>query len=51
MIAKARAARPPPPMPWTARKAASWYIVVASPHSSEPTRKIVIADMYSFLRP
>ena len=38
-------------MPWTARKAARLYIEVANDASAEPTMKIEIAKMKSFLRP
>ena len=36
--------RPPAPMPWIARKAASWYIESARPQSIEPTTKTPIAN-------
>ena len=51
MIASASGIRPPAPMPWNARNAASMYIDWASPHSAEPATKIVIAIMNSGLRP
>lgn len=43
--------RPPPPRPWIARYPASWYIDVAVPQSSEPTRNSPIEIRYSGLRP
>ncbi len=43
--------RPPPPMPWTARKAISWPIVWAAPHSAEPTRKVPTAPSSTRLAP
>ena len=51
MMASASGNRPPAPMPWNARNAASMYIEVARPHSADPTMKMVIAIMNSFLRP
>ena len=51
MIASTSENSPPAPMPCTARNAASMYIEVANEHSTEPTMKIVIANMNSFLRP
>ena len=51
MIANASDIRPPAPMPWTARNAASSYIDVAMPESSEPIRKNEIAARYIGLRP
>ena len=44
MITKARDMRPPAPTPCTARNAASWYIVSAMPHRTEPTTKMPIAN-------
>ena len=43
--------RPPPPIPWSARKAISWPMSCASPQSAEPTRKITIAVCRTILRP
>ena len=51
MIASASENRPPAPMPWNARNAASWYIEVAKPHSTEPSTKMVIAVRKSGRRP
>ena len=51
MIASASDIRPPAPRPWTARKAAREYIEVANADSAEPTMKIEMATMKSFLRP
>jgi hypothetical protein len=51
MIASTSVNRPPAPMPWNARNAASWYIEFANEHSAEPTMNTVIANMNSFLRP
>ncbi len=51
MMANAIDIRPPAPMPWRARNAASMYIDVDKPHSAEPTMKIVIANRNSGLRP
>ena len=42
---------PPPPIPWSARKAISCAMFCASPHSAEPTRKITIAVWSTILRP
>ena len=50
-MASARENRPPAPRPWNARKAASSYIEVASPHIAEPSTKMVIAIMKNCLRP
>ena len=50
-MASAREKRPPAPRPWTARKDASWPIVMAKVHSTEPMMKMVMAVMKSFLRP
>ena len=44
MIASASDIRPPAPMPWIARNAASWYIESARPQSIEPTTKMPIAN-------
>ena len=43
MIARASDSRPPAPMPWIARNAASWYIVWANAQASEPTTKTAMA--------
>ena len=43
--------RPPPPIPCTARNAISWPMSCASPHSTEPMRKITIAVCSTILRP
>ena len=51
MIASAKVNRPPAPMPWKARNAASMYIEFDSPHSAEPITKIVMASMKNGLRP
>jgi hypothetical protein len=51
MMASASENRPPAPMPWIARKAASWYIDPAKEHIAEPRMKIVMAAMKNFLRP
>ena len=51
MIASTSVNRPPAPIPWIARNPASMYIDVANEHSADPTMKIVIANMKSFLRP
>ncbi len=42
---------PPPPSPCTARKAISWVMSCAAPHSADPTRKITMAVWNSLLRP
>jgi hypothetical protein len=44
MIASAIAKRPPPPMPWMARKAISWGMSWARPQRAEPIRKMTIAS-------
>ena len=44
MMASARDMSPPAPMPCRARKAASWYIVVAKAHASEPTMNTPMAN-------
>ena len=44
MIARASDIKPPAPMPWSARKAASWYIESAMPQSTEPTTKTAMAN-------
>ena len=44
MIASASDIRPPAPMPWIARKAASSYIELAIPQSIEPTTKTAMAN-------
>src|SRR4051794_4542217 len=51
MIASASEKRPPAPMPWKARNAASWYIDWASPDRADPTTKIEIAAMKYGRRP
>ena len=51
MIARASEKRPPAPMPWTARKAASEGIDQDRVQSIEPTVKIEMAKTKSFLRP
>ena len=51
MIARASEKRPPAPMPCTARNAASDGIDQESVQSIEPTVKIEMAKMKSFLRP
>ena len=43
--------KPPPPIPWSARKAISCAMVCASPQSTEPTRKITIAVWSTIFRP
>ena len=40
---KARDISAPPPIPWMALKAMSWFIVWLSPASAEPTRKTTTA--------
>lgn len=42
-IASASDIRPPAPIPWIARNAASMYTDVANEHSSDPARNTVIA--------
>lgn len=51
MIASAPTMRPPPPSPCRARKQISCHMLCAIPDSAEPTRKIVIADRKTPLRP
>jgi hypothetical protein len=51
MIVRARENRPPAPRPWTARKAASWYIESANPHRIEPTTKTEMASRKNGRRP
>ena len=41
----------PAPMPWIARKAMSATMLVASPHSSEPTAKTAMPNSITGLRP
>jgi hypothetical protein len=43
--------RPPPPNPWTARKAISSIIVCANPDNAEPIRKMTIAAWKNAFRP
>jgi hypothetical protein len=50
-MAMASTINPPPPTPWIARKAISWPIVWAAPHSRLPTRKTMIAAWNRRLRP
>ncbi len=50
-IAWVSTSRPPPPMPWTARKAMSSPMFRAWPHRAEPIRKITIAPRKRYLRP
>jgi hypothetical protein len=38
-------------MPWTTRKATSWFMDCAMPHSAEPARKIEIATSQRSRRP
>ena len=42
---------PPPPRPWIARNAISSVMPCASPHSTEPIRKITSAACSTSLRP
>jgi hypothetical protein len=51
MIAKAIAIRPPPPMPWIARKAISCGMSWARPQSMEPIRKMMIVAWKMIRRP
>ena len=51
MIACTPIMSPPPPMPWTARKAMSWSIVRDQPASAEPTTNTTIANWKTGLRP
>jgi hypothetical protein len=50
-IAWASTIRPPPPTPCTARNAISSLMLLASPDSAEPARKITIALMNRYFRP
>jgi hypothetical protein len=50
-IAWASTMRPPPPIPWSARNAISSVMLLASPDSAEPTRKMMIAAMNRYFRP
>ena len=50
-IACAPTISPPPPRPWTARKAMSSIMLWLSPERIEPTRKITIAAWKKTLRP
>ncbi len=43
--------RPPPPRPWTARKAISSPMFWAMPHSTEPSRKITMEAWKKTFRP
>ncbi len=51
MMASDSENRPPAPMPWMARNAASSYIDWDSPHSIDPTMKMLIANRMNGLRP
>ena len=51
MIAWVSTSRPPPPMPWTARKAISSTMFLAWPQRAEPMRKITMAPRNRYLRP
>ena len=51
MVVWDRVIRPPAPSPCSARKRMSWSMVCASPQSTEPMRKILIAMKNSGLRP
>ncbi len=51
MIASAIENRPPAPMPWIARNAASSYMERDRPHSAEPAMKTEIAKRKNGLRP
>jgi hypothetical protein len=42
---------PPPPIPWIVRKRISSVMFWLIPQSTEPTRKITIADCNTILRP
>ena len=51
MIACASTMSPPPPRPWSVRKAMSSVMPCAWPHSAEPMRKMTIAAWKTRLRP
>ena len=51
MTARVVTISPPPPRPWSARKAISSVMFWLSPHNADPTRKITIAVCSSRLRP
>ena len=50
-IARASENRPPAPRPCSARKPASWYMLVANEHAAEPMMKMLIAVRKNGLRP
>ena len=50
-MASAMENRPPAPMPWMARNAASSYIEVANVHRIEPKTKMLMAVMNIGRRP
>ena len=50
-VASARAISPPPPSPWTSRKAISWSMFWEKPEASDPAMKTRIAIWNSSLRP
>ena len=41
----------PPPMPWMARKAMSWFIVWLVPARTDPARNMMMPQMKNILRP
>ena len=51
MAACALTISPPPPSPWIARNAISSVIPCASPHNTEPIKKITSATWSTSLRP
>ena len=51
MMASASDIRPPAPMPWMARKAASSYMLWDRPQRIEPTTKTPIANRKNGRRP
>ena len=51
MAAIAVTSRPPPPSPWSARKAINSVMLWDWPHSAEPIRNSTIATWSTIFRP
>jgi hypothetical protein len=51
MMANAIAISPPAPIPWIPRKRMSWSMFWESPHSTDPSTKMTMADWNINRRP